>query len=551
MVFEISSVKSGSRFGGLSSSKFFVRNCPHPQRVRHLEGLNGSMICNVNDDLTRNRPKRNKSLNIHKNNLPVIERTRRVERLVPPVDFWHAHGVLPDTDSWKQELASLASASGIAVEKDDQKYSNKPSTADDQKNSLRSGAHYSRQTGRFNEGTSKSRGRTATKRGTGQSEALFNVPENERDMWMLQVLCQILDTSNLEDVQSWLVSASPYEKEQARTMINSALQGLKESERASHQLNEPIDFDSLCNFVERQKNEEKNASQKYINDTLNQTAPVLQSVDEQEQQPNYALNDTWDVGLNSTSSYIFGANNKNEPYNEYEQNQQQDNNQVQQTEILELDDDNRRPQTTSPTKVIRFANNYESPRQRPVTSLRHSYNVESAPNNDDMVDYTIIDMTGSKTKFEYEDYLVEKKRSRRLRDLQKKLARQEEESKKLFEELQTKQIRLENAIRTLAKQGSARNKNPDGLLDPIENPPVVNVIIQPPKGKEHRSKSSKPRYTPFIHADTKSKKNQDNYNIEDVKVQISLSRLDNQQPKVVYSGGWKPDTETLPYIQGC
>ncbi|CAF0785765.1 unnamed protein product [Adineta steineri] len=245
MVFEISSVKSGSRFGGLSSSKFFVRNCPHPQRVRHLEGLNGSMICNVNDDLTRNRPKRNKSLNIHKNNLPVIERTRRVERLVPPVDFWHAHGVLPDTDSWKQELASLASASGIAVEKDDQKYSNKPSTADDQKNSLRSGAHYSRQTGRFNEGTSKSRGRTATKRGTGQPEALFNVPENERDMWMLQVLCQILDTSNLEDVQSWLVSASPYEKEQARTMINSALQGLKESERASHQLNEPIDFDSL------------------------------------------------------------------------------------------------------------------------------------------------------------------------------------------------------------------------------------------------------------------------------------------------------------------
>ncbi len=85
---------------------------------------------------------------------------------------------------------------------------------------------------------------------------------------MLQVLCQLLGTSNLEDVQSWLVSASQtgsfsylwvfylthfysIEKEQARSMINSALRGFKESERttSNESSEQPVDFDSLTNFV--------------------------------------------------------------------------------------------------------------------------------------------------------------------------------------------------------------------------------------------------------------------------------------------------------------
>jgi hypothetical protein len=84
---------------------------------------------------------------------------------------------------------------------------------------------------------------------------------------MLQVLCQLLGTSNLEDVQSWLVSASPaglfnclivflldlifIEKERARTMITSALQGLRESERTSHQSQQSVDLNSLSTFVEK------------------------------------------------------------------------------------------------------------------------------------------------------------------------------------------------------------------------------------------------------------------------------------------------------------
>jgi len=133
--------------------------------------------------------------------------------------------LVEDTDRWRNELASLAAASGLRIEKDEKKTNNRLSTAD-QQNASRSGARYSTRTGRFNEGASKSRGRTGSKHATPLADTFFNVPENERELWvnkkliisqffkkksivqMLQVLCQLLGTSNLQDVQSWLVSAS-------------------------------------------------------------------------------------------------------------------------------------------------------------------------------------------------------------------------------------------------------------------------------------------------------------------------------------------------------
>ena len=57
-------------------------------------GLNGAWICNVNDDLDRDkRSKRNKANNYNKNNLPINETARRTERLVPPTTFWNTHGL--------------------------------------------------------------------------------------------------------------------------------------------------------------------------------------------------------------------------------------------------------------------------------------------------------------------------------------------------------------------------------------------------------------------------------------------------------------------------
>lgn len=80
---------------------------------------------------------------------------------------------------------------------------------------------------------------------------------------------------------------------------------------------------------------------------------------------------------------------------------------------------------------------------------------------------------------------------------------------------------------------------------------MVNVIIQPPQENGRRRKASKARATPFIHAESKPKNSgkAGDFNVEDVKVQINLSRLDNQQPKS-YGGVWKHDAQTLQRFQG-
>jgi len=91
--------------------------------------------------------------------------------------------LVEDTDRWRNELASLAAASGLRIEKDEKKTNNRLSTAD-QQNASRSGARYSTRTGRFNEGASKSRGRTGSKHATPLADTFFNVPENERELWV-------------------------------------------------------------------------------------------------------------------------------------------------------------------------------------------------------------------------------------------------------------------------------------------------------------------------------------------------------------------------------
>jgi hypothetical protein len=56
-------------------------------------GLNGALICNVNDDPSVIRSPPTSSLNFNRTNLPVLESPRRFERIVPPLGFWNTYGV--------------------------------------------------------------------------------------------------------------------------------------------------------------------------------------------------------------------------------------------------------------------------------------------------------------------------------------------------------------------------------------------------------------------------------------------------------------------------
>ena len=79
------------------------------------------------------------------------------------------------------------------------------------------------------------------------------------------------------------------------------------------------------------------------------------------------------------------------------------------------------------------------------------------------------------------------------------------------------------------------------------------MIIQSPRDVNQNDKPN----PPSVQVNKRSQKNQNDrnsaqlgdYKIEDVKVQISLSRQDNHSAKV-YSGVWKPDASTLQRLQG-
>ncbi|CAF0851496.1 unnamed protein product [Rotaria sp. Silwood1] len=562
-LFEQTPSRSGSRFGKLSSNMFFTRNTAKPKRVRHIEGLNGALICSVNDDPSVVRSTSATSLGFSRPILPLFETPRRAERLVPPMGFWNTYGVIQDTERWRQELASLASASGLGIEKDEHKHYNRPATITDQQHASRSGARYSARTGRFNEGTAKSRGRTGSKHATPYSDMLFNVPEHEREMWMLQVLCQLLGTSNLEDVQSWLVSASQTEKEQARTMINSALRGLKESERTSNEPEQSADLNALSNFVEKQKNEEKQASQKYMRESLNHPLSTLQSINEEQKNDNH-LGDSWTNLINnnnsnsspqntstykrsyqnynrrSYSSFDGGpSNDKNNSFNENNQNQQEDENN-EQIDTIQLDDHHQRSRSISVAKTRKQSKQLQTPLGRSSSSHQQKHRVESLQFNDD--DDINNDNKKNINEYEYENDEQQRKeiilppikikeslnqddnaKLHKIRELKNKLSRQEEESKKQINELQSKQARLENALKLLTKQTSSQGKRHQQTHENIENldVPATNVMIESQNENDRRYHGR----------------------------QQEINSSDNR-PSKSYSGVWKPDASTLHRLQG-
>lgn len=58
-----------------------------------LIGLNGALICNVNDDPSLIRSNASSSLSFTHSSLSPYGSPRRVERLVPPMGFWNTHGI--------------------------------------------------------------------------------------------------------------------------------------------------------------------------------------------------------------------------------------------------------------------------------------------------------------------------------------------------------------------------------------------------------------------------------------------------------------------------
>ncbi|CAF3700741.1 unnamed protein product [Rotaria sordida] len=255
-----SRLQTANRFGQLSKNMFFARHVPQPKYLKFITGTAGVKVCHVRDDMphlpanpsgelaksllsdprfTIEFPPNSYNEALLRSYAEKIQPKRRRERFLPPIRGWNPSGtVFVDTENWRRELSRIAEMVGLVTAEELTEIENKrkPSCSPLIRTPSKTGnGEYSQRTGRWNE-TPKTLRRSQSSRGRTPLSALvpnhlFCVDEQEREMWMLQVLCQILKTEDINEVQSWLVSSSSNEKEVVRQLITSAIKGLEESGR--------------------------------------------------------------------------------------------------------------------------------------------------------------------------------------------------------------------------------------------------------------------------------------------------------------------------------
>ncbi|ELU10012.1 hypothetical protein CAPTEDRAFT_221402 [Capitella teleta] len=224
-----------SRWGKKSINQFFARNAPHTSRVKHLKGLLDVPICTVTDPGVFGAPKtplqfppnsyENKKLKVWRSlpKLPVnaiglnnqmhpkMSLDKRIfrEKAVPNM------GMVPVIDAWERELFSLAQA--LQLDKHKPPPVQKPDSR----------ARYSENTGRLIPPPSRAMTRGSS-RGSRcdlrSSQYQHIVPQPDISGLVLQMLCQVLQTDDVNAVKAWLVSAPDQEKASVLNMIHAALQ---------------------------------------------------------------------------------------------------------------------------------------------------------------------------------------------------------------------------------------------------------------------------------------------------------------------------------------
>ncbi|CAF2679816.1 unnamed protein product [Rotaria sp. Silwood2] len=273
-----SHLQTANRFGQLSKNMFFARHVPQPKFLKFITGTAGVKVCHVRDDVphlpanpsgdlaksllsdprfTIEFPPNSYNEALLRSYAERIQPKRRRERFLPPIRGWNPSGtvsiiqnkhsiflvcfflhLVEDTENWRRELSRIAEMVGLVTADELAEIEHKrepPSSPLKRTPSKTSNGEYSQRTGRWNE-TPKTLSRSRSLRGRTPLSALipnhlFCVDEQEREMWMLQVLCQILKTEDINEVQSWLVSSSLNEKDAVRQLITSAIKGLEESGR--------------------------------------------------------------------------------------------------------------------------------------------------------------------------------------------------------------------------------------------------------------------------------------------------------------------------------
>uniref|UniRef100_A0A3B4AZZ9 Thymus, brain and testes associated n=1 Tax=Periophthalmus magnuspinnatus TaxID=409849 RepID=A0A3B4AZZ9_9GOBI len=166
--------RSSARFGSLSHHSFFSRHNPHPSRVRHIQGLNGRPVCSVRDDWFGSSP-----LFPH----PLLK--ANIFRRAPDLPLSHIMSISAGflSERWREELKEGAA---LKTEGEEREGGDEASCANANAN----------------------------------ANALFCLCAQ-----VLELLCQILQTDSLSNVQQWLLLAGQRgQNHKKRLKLKSKLQ---------------------------------------------------------------------------------------------------------------------------------------------------------------------------------------------------------------------------------------------------------------------------------------------------------------------------------------
>ena len=231
-----------------------------------------------------------------------------------------------------------------------------------------------------------------------------------------------------------------------------------------------------------------------MQDSLNRPAPFSQTADGHPKgDPN--LRSSWSDLLNNNyaefpeqnaSTYQRSYQNFNRrAYSSFDtasaldRLDEKENENADPVDSIPTKDDRERPRSASLTKIKKQSLKPATPLERSASSQLLRHRVESVQFNDDELDRdptngqrmsfngneneerepspykeTVLPPIKAKEQPEQDGGT----KSRKIRQLQNRLSRQEEEAKKQLSELQSKQSRLENALKLLTKQNSGQVK---------------------------------------------------------------------------------------------
>ncbi|XP_072898514.1 protein TBATA-like [Hemitrygon akajei] len=213
-------------------TSFYSRNNPHPRRVYHIRGLNNALVCKVDDDPVY--PKVPGRSQTPKQEL--LRPKRPITANIPITPPYPAHLITglplfpckeesqPDigllySQAWKEALKDLTARVEFVAE-----------PGMEAKEEEKRASQYSGERGSLcfspSRPVSRNSSRPSSHTGTNKGARLV-LSETEREILVMELLSQILQTDSLQAVQQWLLVTSPKDKEAMLDLIRMAVANMR------------------------------------------------------------------------------------------------------------------------------------------------------------------------------------------------------------------------------------------------------------------------------------------------------------------------------------